>query len=129
MKLKELFLRILYFIVDFDWWLYKPEYTIDGHKVEIHGNDKDIWPSYPHLHIIDDSIKVDIYTGDMYRIYTKKLINKATDKDMRKIWNDKKMLKIILDSRKNKPINVKELSELPFNWIDEENIEWINNYD
>ena len=129
MKFKEFLKKIFYMVADFNPFLYRPEYKISGHKLEIHKNDKDIWPSYPHIHILDDSLKLDIYTGELYRIQTKQQINELSDKDMKKIWNDQKFLKIVMDARKDKPINVGELKEIPFKWIDDKNKEWIKGYE
>lgn len=129
MKLKELFKKLFYMVADFKPFLYSPEYKISGHKFEIHKNDKDIWPSYPHIHILDDSLKLDIYTGELYRIQTKQQINELSDKDMKKIWNDQKFSKIVMDARNDKPINVGELKEIPFKWINDKNKEWIKGYE
>lgn len=126
MKFKDFFEKIFYLLfVDSELFLYRPEYKIHNHKWEMHATDKDIWPSYPHIHFLEDSIKMNIYTGELYRIQTKRYLNEATDKDMRKLWNDKKFLKVVIKCRKNKPINVKELEDLPYKWIDEETREWI----
>lgn len=129
MTFKDFLKKIFYLILDFSPFLYKPEYKIFNHKFEIHKTDKDIWPSYPHIHLLDDDIKLDIYTGEIYRIQTKKCINEASDKDMEKLWNDRKFLGILMEARKSKPINVGKLQDIPFKWINDENKEWIKNYD
>lgn len=121
MTFKELFKKILYLVCDSYPWIYKPEYKIFNHKIEIHKTDKDIWPSYPHVHFSDDDIKLDIYTGNLYRIQTKKIINTVSNEDMEKLWNDKKFLEIVVEARKNKPINISSLKEIPFKWINDEN--------
>lgn len=121
MIFKELLKKIFYLVFDCHPWIYKPEYKIFNHKIEIHKTDKDIWPSYPHVHFSDDDIKLDIYTGNLYRIQTKKIINTVSDEDMEKLWNDKKFLKIVVEARKNKPINVTNLKEIPFKWINDKN--------
>lgn len=125
MKIKELIKKIVYLIIDGDWFLYRPQYKVSNYKVEINKTDGDIWPSYPHIHMIDDDIKLDIYTGKMYRIQTRKEIGQSSDKDMEKIWNDRKNLEIIMFQRENKPINVGKLEEIPYKWINVENIEWL----
>ena len=129
MTFKDFLKKIFYLISDFSPFLYKPEYKIFNHKFEIHKTDRDIWPSYPHIHLLDDDIKLDIYTGDLYRIQTKKIINEASYKDMEKLWNDKKILEIVMEARKNKPINVGRLQDIPFKWINDENKEWIKIYE
>ena len=48
-----------------------------------------------------------------------------SDKDMIKLWNDKKVLQIIMDARKNKPNNVRKLEEIPMYWLNDESKEWI----
>lgn len=129
MKVKDFLKKIYYLFLDFEPFLYRPPYKIYGYNCEIHKIDKDIWPSYPHIHILDDSIKLDIYTGELYRIQTKRQINEVSDKDMEKLWNDKKFLEIVMEARKNKPINVGKLEEIPFKWINDENKEWIKKYE
>ena len=129
MAFKDFVEKIIYFIVDFNPFLYRPEYKIFKHKFVIHKTDKDIWPSYPHVHLLDDSIKLNIYTGELYRIQTRRQINEVSDKDMKKLWNDKKFLEIVMEARKNKPINVEKLQNIPYKWINDENKEWIKNYD
>ena len=99
MIFKQFFKKLFYLIYDFNPFLYRTEYKIFNHKIEIHENDKDIWPSYPHAHFLDDDTKLNIYTGEIYRIQTKKCINEASDKDMRKLWNDRKFLKIVMNVR------------------------------
>lgn len=44
---------------------------------------------------------------------------------MIKLWNDTKFLKIVLEVRKNKPINVKRLEDIPYKWLNEENLNWV----
>ena len=129
MKFKDFLKKIYYFVSDFKPFLYRPEYKIHNHRFEIHKTDKDIWPSYPHIHFLEDDIKMNIYSGELYRIQTKREINEASDNDMKKLWNDKKFLEVVIDCRKNKPINVKELEDLPYKWIDEETREWIEKYE
>ena len=116
-------------IMDWNPFLYRSKYKIFNHKIEIHKNDKDIWPSYPHVHFLNDDAKLNIYTGEIYRIQTKKSINKASDEDMKKLWNDRKFLEIVMEARKNRPINVEKLEKIPFKWIDNEKRKWIEKYD
>lgn len=129
MTFKDFLKKIFYLISDFSPFLYKPEYKIFNHKFEIHKTDRDIWPSYPHIHLLDDDIKLDIYTGDLYRIQTKKIINEASYKDMEKLWNDRKILETVMEARKNKTITVGRLQDIPFKWINDENKEWIKIYE
>ena len=129
MKFKELLKKIFYLVADFNPFLYRPEYKISGHKYEIHKRDNDIWPSYPHIHFLEGDLKLDIYTGDIYRIQTRKKINCVSNKEMIKFWNDKKNLKIIMDARNNKPVNAGDLKEIPFKWMNDDSKEWIKNYD
>ena len=129
MALKDFLKKIYYLIIDFNPFLYRFPYKIDGYKCEIHKIDKDIWPSYPHIHILEDNIKLDIYTGELYRIQTRQQINDVSDKDMEKLWNDKKFLEIVMEARKDKPINISNLQDIPFKWINDENKEWIKKYE
>ena len=129
MALKDFLKKIYYLIIDFNPFLYRPEYKIFNHKFEIHKTENDIWPSYPHVHLLEDDIKLDIYTGNLYRIQTKKIINEVSDKDMKKLWNDKKFLEMVMEVRKNKPINISNLQDIPLKWINDENKEWIKKYE
>ena len=89
----------------------------------------DPWPSFPHMHSIEDNLVLNIYTGEVYRKITRSCIGKARDKDMIKLWNDTKFFNIVIEARKNKPINVKKLEDIPYNWINEENLNWIKEND
>jgi len=89
----------------------------------------DPWPSFPHMHSIEDNLVLNIYTGEVYRKITRDCIGEARDKDMIKLWNDTKFLNIVIEARKNKPINVKELSKIPIEWLKEENLKLIKEYD
>lgn len=129
MKLKEILEIVLDYIIDFNPFLYRPEYKLGKYKTEIHKIDKDGWPSYPHLHVIDDRVKINIYTGEVYRITTKQMINELTDKDMKRLWNDRKFLENVLFARRNKPINVGKLEEIPYKWINDNNLEWVKEND
>lgn len=128
MRIKELLKKLFYYMIDANFFFYRFPFKLDKENVEIKKNDKDIWSSYPHIHVLNDSKKIDIYTGEIYRIQTKRLINQLSDDDMEKLWNDSKFLDIVIEARKNKPINVGRLEEILFKWINEENSKWIENY-
>ena len=129
MNIKEILKKIIEFIGNFSPFLYRPPYKIHGEKFEIHQNYQDIWPSYPHIHFKENEFKLDIYQGELYDSKNKKYKGPVSDKDMKKIWNDKKILEIIIKARKNKPINVGKLPDLPDEWITAENKEWIKEYE
>lgn len=124
MKIKEYLKKILYKILDFQPFLYRPPIDIFKHKFEIHKADVDIWPSFPHMHSIEDGLVLDIYTGKVYRKITRDYIGDAKEKNMKKLWNDTKFFSIVFEMRKNKPINVKELSKIPIEWLNEESLKW-----
>ncbi len=125
MSIKHFLKKILYKVLDAQPFLYKPECKIFNHKFEIHKTDIDIWPSYPHMHSIEDNLVLNIYTGEVYRKITRAYISEAREKDMKKLWNDKRFLEIVLDVRKNKPINIKELDPIPTKWMNSENLKYI----
>ena len=89
----------------------------------------DIWPSFPHMHSIEDGLVLDIYTGKVYRKSTRDCIGEVKEKNMRKLWNDTKFFSIVFEMRKNKPINVKELSKIPIEWLNEESLKMVKEYD
>ncbi len=125
MSVKHFLKKILYKVLDAQPFLYRPECKIFNHKFEIHKTDIDIWPSYPHMHSIEDNLVLNIYTGEVYRKITRVCISEAREKDMKKLWNDKRFLEIVLDVRKNKPINIKELDPIPTKWMNSENLKYI----
>lgn len=129
MKIKEYLKKILYKILDFQPFLYRPQIDIFKHKFEIHKADVDIWPSFPHMHSIEDGLVLDIYTGKIYRKITRDCIGDAKEKNMKKLWNDTKFFSIVFEMRKNKPINVKELSKIPIEWLNEESLKMVKEYD
>lgn len=129
MKIKEYLKKILYKILDFQPFLYRPPIDIFKYKFEIHKVDVDIWPSFPHMHSIEDGLVLDIYTGKVYRKNTRDCIGDAKEKNMKKLWNDTKFFNIVFEMRKSKPINVKELSKIPIEWLNEESLKMVKEYD
>lgn len=122
-RFKKILKKIFYNIVDFEPYLYRPECKIFKEKFEIHKTDKDIWPSYPHMHSTENDLVLNIYSGEVYRKITKKHIGDASEKDMEKLWNDEKFLSLVLEIRKNKPINLKNLEDIPIKWLENENLD------
>ncbi len=129
MKIEDFLKYIFYKIVDFQPFLYRPLIEIFKYKFEIHKTDVDIWPSFPHMHSIENGLVLDIYTGKVYRKITKDCIGDAKEKDMKKLWNDTKFLSIVLEMRKSKPINVNELSKLPIEWLSKESLKLVKEHD
>lgn len=129
MKIKEMFKILFYKIIDAHPFFYIPSINIYGHKFEIHKNDVDPWPSFPHMHSKDRKFVLNIYTGQVYRKLTKGCIGIARKKDMIKLWNDTNFLNIVLESRNNKPINVGKLDDIPYNLLNEEKLKWIQEKD
>ena len=125
MKIKDIIKYIFYKIIDFQPFFYRFPIKIFNYNFQIHKNDVDPWPSFPHMHSIEDNLVLNIYTGEVYRKITRDCIGEARDKDMIKLWNDTKFLNIVIEARKNKPINVKKLEDIPYNWLNEENLNWI----
>ena len=80
------------------------------------------------MHSIEDGLVLDIYTGKVYRKITRDCIGDAKEKNMKKLWNDTKFFSIVFDMRKNKPINVKELSKIPIEWLNEERLKMVKEY-
>lgn len=97
-------------------------FTVGGVKWEIHNRDADINDSScPHMHAIGKPWKLDIYTGNIYDIKSKQIIKKLTRKELKRIWNAKGVMKIILMERvlyyseyhAIDPIRYPELPKLP----------------
>lgn len=129
MELKKFFKKILYKILDFQPFLYRPECKILDHKFEIHKTDADIWPSFPHMHSIEDDLFLDIYTGKVYRKITRDYIKDAREKDMKRLWNDGKFLDIVIEMRKSKPLNLNKLTEIPIQYLNEQNLKVVKEND
>ena len=129
MQLKDIIKYIFYKIVDFQPFLYRPEIKIFNYKFEIHKTDVDIWPSFPHMHSIEDNLTLNIYTGEVYRKITRDNIGEANEKDMKRLWNDSKFLNTVIEARKIKPINLKKLEDIPYHWINEKNLKWVKQND
>ena len=129
MKIKDIIKYIFYKIIDFQLFWYRPSIKIFNYNFQIHKTDADPWPSFPHMHSIEDKLVLNIYTGEVYRKITRVCIGEARDKDMIKLWNDTKFLNIVIKARENKPINVKKLEDIPYNWLNEENLNWIKEND
>lgn len=73
---------------------------INGEKWEIHNHDKDINdPSCPHLHAKNKPWKLNIYTGEIIDIISKKCIGKISKKEFDCMWNTKGFMKIVLAER------------------------------
>lgn len=100
MKIKELFKFIFYKIIDFNPLLYIPQIDIEGYKFEIHKTDSDPWPSFPHMHSLEDNMVLNIYTGEIYRKMTRDIIGYASEKNMKRLWNDEKFLNEVMEIRK-----------------------------
>lgn len=81
---------------------YDPNYEIKGLKWRIHKNDMDNWPSIPHLHAIEKNYKMDIYTGVVYNANNKKYIGSIRGKELRKLWQDEKIVDIVIFARQNR---------------------------
>ena len=129
MKIKDVIKYIFYKIIDFQPFFYRPSIKIFNYKFEIHKTDVDSWPSFPHMHSIEDNLVLNIYTGEVYRKITKDCIGEASDKDMKKLWNDSKFLNIVIEARNNKPINIEKLEDIPYNWINDNNFNWVKQKD
>lgn len=129
MNIKDIIKYIFYKIIDFQPFLYRPKIKIFNHNFEIHKTDVDSWPSFPHMHSLEDNLVLNIYTGDVYRKITRDNIGEARVKDMIKLWNDQKFLNIVIEARKNKPINAKKLEDIPYNWINQQNLDWVKQND
>lgn len=48
---------------------------------------------------------------------------------MKKLWNDLKFLNQVIEIRRNKPINIKKLADIPYEWLNEENLNLVKNND
>ena len=129
MSYKHFLKKILYKVLDVQPFLYRPEIKIYDHRFEIHKTDVDVWPSYPHMHSIEDNLVLDIYSGKVYRKITREHIGYAMEKDMKVLWNDKKFLDLVIEVRKNKPLNVCRLDEIPIKYLDEEKLKVVKEND
>ncbi len=99
-------------------FLYRPKYKLKKLRWTIHLNDVDTFPSYPHMHSLEDNrFKMNVYTGEIIDINSKEVVKILKDREMYLLWNDNKFLSIVNEYRvnviNNEIINVKTLPELP----------------
>ena len=81
-------------------WFYTSKIEINNGKWIIHKNDVDPFPSVPHMHSKDLPLKLNIYSGEIYDVNTKKIVDVVRQKDLKKLWSDKKFIKIVEETRK-----------------------------
>ena len=81
---------------------YKTPFSIKSQKWYDELSDSDPYnPSCPHLHSVEGPYKMNVYTGQIYNTQTKKIVDGfcIREKDLRKLWNDKKFLAFALMMR------------------------------
>lgn len=81
------------------------------------------------MHSIEDDLVLDIYTGKVYRKITRDYIKDAREKDMKRLWNDGKFLDIVIEMRKSKPLNLNKLTEIPIQYLNEQNLKVVKEND
>ena len=82
---------------------YTTPFSIRSQKWYDELSDSDPYnPSCPHLHSVGGPYKMDVYTGQIYNTQTKKIIEgyHIREKDLKKLWNDKKFVAFALAMRK-----------------------------
>lgn len=95
-----------------------------------HENDQDMWPSYPHLHAKKGSYKMDIYTGTIYETHQNTVVRNLSNKEMKKLWEQKKFCKHVEEKRKfymEKIYDGIRYKELPKCYVQEKNYLKFNN--
>lgn len=81
------------------------------------------------MHSIEDDLVLDIYTGKVYRKITRDYIKDAREKDMKRLWNDGKFFDIVIEMRKSKPLNLNKLTEIPIQYLNEQNLKVVKEND
>lgn len=96
-KLKDIILKIL----SEPWFMYNYKPPIRNEKWRIHKCDADQnFPSIPHLDCITDTRKkMNIYTGEIYIRGNDKSIDKATKKELKRLWSDVEFREIVYAER------------------------------
>ena len=87
---------------DFTPQAYETQFSIKSQKWYDELSDSDLFnPSCPHLHSKEGPYKMNVYTGEIYNIQTKKIISGygVREKDLKKLWNDKKFVTFALIMR------------------------------
>lgn len=82
---------------------YSTPFSIKSQKWYDELSDSDPFnPSCPHLHSKEGPYKMNVYTGEIYNTKTKKIIEGygVREKDLKKLWNDKKFVAFALTMRK-----------------------------
>lgn len=80
-------------------WFYTSKININNSKWRVHKSDKDPFPSVPHMHALDKSIVINIYTGEIYDSSNRNLIEVASKKDLKKLWSDSKFRMAVEEAR------------------------------
>lgn len=69
---------------------YRPKEQIFNCMWEFHSYDDDPSPSVPHGHSLDGKLKLSIWDGSVYDVRNKKVVGRASKKDIRKLQSDSK---------------------------------------
>lgn len=48
---------------------------------------------------------------------------------MKRLWNDGKFLDIVIEMRKSKPLNLNKLTEIPIQYLNEQNLKVVKEND
>jgi len=98
-------------------WLGTLKMEIGGVRWEWHKYDVDPFPSYPHLHGINErNYKLNIYTGEIFGIKERKIIGSVSKKEMRKLWTNMTFRKYVDNIRSEYYNNIsdgKQFNNLP----------------
>lgn len=88
-------------ILSKSWFMYDPDFEIEGEKWRLHKVDADQnFPSVPHMDCITNpKKKMNIYTGEIFIKGNKKSIEKASKKEMQRLWAEWEFREIVYDER------------------------------
>ncbi len=84
----------------FKIWIGEIKETIAKEKWYWHKNDEDFGPSFPHLHSKNNPFKLDIYTGKVYNVKTKKVINNVNNNELKLLWANADFNNYVLEKRR-----------------------------
>ena len=87
---------------------YKVPITLNGDKWQDELSDPDpFFPSCPHLHCIGKPYKLNVYTGEIYNMQTKKILRneKIRKKELKELWKNELFLAFVRKKREEHDIN------------------------
>ena len=69
---------------------YSPGFSLFSQNWQMHLTDADNWPSVPHAHSCNGDYKMNVWTGEVFEIPSKRFVGNARKKELEKMHRDDK---------------------------------------